>query len=899
MRFFTYILLVVGCSLLFAQTKGDYFMSHYAPESDNVDFSIFDVTTDLNGLLWVSSNYGLYTYDGREWDFYETPTAAVSLVVSTENIIYVGGVGEVGKIDFSNKQFGYQVVFENDSLSDIYLQAVSDEKGVYFAGSKSVIKISEEGVEERMGDFVSLYQTYKKPYINTSDTTFLLEPFMRPAPEHGRISFSFRKDQKEAVFTFDGDLKINGVKVLHNDLIRRLDFYPSSGVFVNDTLFVLSSLDKGALFLNTRDTSYHKTIDYYSGLPDNEIYAMHVDDESGVWLAHEFGLSRVMPLFPATTYSNLPGLRGNLLSVKSIENRLWVTTSLGVYYYNQDTTYKTKVFYEKKREVQQVKRPAPKPEETSSEKNDNGFLGGLFNKQKRAEEDRKGKPVKGFFKDLSKDLEDIFAADGEIDKIVGKKNSKVEYVRKEEKIPVKISNEFSHIPGANGKFFDVFKYKGRMIAVANSGIYEITKEKSSQVVDEAIRDVEVTRSGQILLYTYTEELALYELDGDVWYELWRQSLNDALLNIYCNEKNELWLLGSEKLYQTAFTDSLMMIVDMFDVSNQHLDQFSMIETEGDSLWYVSKEGFFYFQEDSGNFVEDEKRSKIVNPVQTTMKDAQGHIWIFDGDKWYEFDSRGKIGEFEYLSLFPDIRYLTRKGEGQRYWIITDDNLLFSYDIDEAVNLDTQNKLFVKKVQSRINDYESARQFTLSYDENYLSVNISNPDFTGLLKPQYQYRLSGLNKEWSEWTNNNIIDFSYLPPGAYSLEVRTRDNFGRSSDYQLLSFNVETPYWQRPWFYALQVIFFMSLIFMSSRLNQSNSSNRLLSGGLTIITIVLFIEFLQSVIGSYINIKSSPVIDFAVDAAIALMIFPLERFLRAFIKAGGNIFKLKKVMLDEG
>ena len=110
-------------------------------------------------------------------------------------------------------------------------------------------------------------------------------------------------------------------------------------------------------------------------------------------------------------------------------------------------------------------------------------------------------------------------------------------------------------------------------------------------------------------------------------------------------------------------------------------------------------------------------------------------------------------------------------------------------------------------------------------------------------------------------------------------------FGRLEEASLLDFSVKSPYWQRPWFYALQIIFFGALVIVSSRLNQSKTQNRLISGGLSVLTLILIIEFIQSAVGSFLNVQSTPVVDFLIDAFVALLIFPLEKFLREFLSKG--------------
>ena len=206
------------------------------------------------------------------------------------------------------------------------------------------------------------------------------------------------------------------------------------------------------------------------------------------------------------------------------------------------------------------------------------------------------------------------------------------------------------------------------------------------------------------------------------------------------------------------------------------------------------------------------------------------------------------------------------------------------DPDQKNNLGFFN-LFVRKVSNEKGAIDQDEKFTLNYDENFLNIQLSKPDFLGLLNPEFQYKLNGLNKEWSEWTKSKTIDFSFLPQGSYELLVRSRDTFGRMEESSALSFKVKPPYWQTPWFYAIQMIFFGSLVLLSTRLNQNNSTNRFLSGALTILTLVLIIEFLQSAISSYLVVKSTPVVDFLFDALVAFMIFPRERILRELMTKG--------------
>ena len=91
-----------------------------------------------------------------------------------------------------------------------------------------------------------------------------------------------------------------------------------------------------------------------------------------------------------------------------------------------------------------------------------------------------------------------------------------------------------------------------------------------------------------------------------------------------------------------------------------------------------------------------------------------------------------------------------------------------------------------------------------------------------------------------------------------------------------------PYWKQPWFYASEFVVFGILVFLSLKLGAANARYRYLSRLLSLLTIILLIQFIQTVVASQITIKSSPVIDFFIQVFIALLILPIESYLRKFM-----------------
>ncbi|MBI2512367.1 MAG: histidine kinase [Opitutae bacterium] len=62
--------------------------------------------------------------------------------------------------------------------------------------------------------------------------------------------------------------------------------------------------------------------------------------------------------------------------------------------------------------------------------------------------------------------------------------------------------------------------------------------------------------------------------------------------------------------------------------------------------------------------------------------------------------------------------------------------------------------------------------------------------------EYQSRLTGLDDNWSPWSEERKRTFTNLDPGRYRYEVRARDNDGQLTPVASLAFTLLPPWWQR-------------------------------------------------------------------------------------------------------
>jgi hypothetical protein len=269
--------------------------------------------------------------------------------------------------------------------------------------------------------------------------------------------------------------------------------------------------------------------------------------------------------------------------------------------------------------------------------------------------------------------------------------------------------------------------------------------------------------------------------------------------------------------------------------------------------------------------------------------SAGYFWFHDGHRWRTVDPRMQAAlKLEWLSLFQNLRYIAPSDKSDELWIITATNDLYKFSPKSAAPGKVNYPLFLKEVRGRQNKFPPSRTVRISQLESTVQFEFVQPDYLGMHAIEYRYLIRGLSKDWTSWSSdNNIVNFSFLPTGSYKLEIQTRDLMGKISKVEQIDLEVEPPYWKRWWFYLLEMVFFGTLVFLAIRLSDGNAKYRVVSQVLSLLTVIMLIQLVQTIVSAYITLKATPVLDFFMQVAIALMVLPLENMLRKFILREGS------------
>ena len=94
-----------------------------------------------------------------------------------------------------------------------------------------------------------------------------------------------------------------------------------------------------------------------------------------------------------------------------------------------------------------------------------------------------------------------------------------------------------------------------------------------------------------------------------------------------------------------------------------------------------------------------------------------------------------------------------------------------------------------------------------YEFHYSALSFVAPE-----KMQFSYRLAGWDKDWEPAGNKRMAEYSYIPPGKYTFQVRACNSdgiwneTGASLDLEILPY-----FWQTWWFHSLTALFAVALV----------------------------------------------------------------------------------------
>jgi ligand-binding sensor domain-containing protein/serine phosphatase RsbU (regulator of sigma subunit) len=323
------------------------------------------------------------------------------------------------------------------------------------------------------------------------------------------------------------------------------------------------------------------------------------------------------------------------------------------------------------------------------------------------------------------------------------------------------------------------------------------------------------------LLSFNVSCLLEDVDGDIWVTsnegVWKlNSKTGYVNNEYAIFKNiqtiakdwngNMWL-GSSDVGAIILKNKLK--ARYFE--NANANTFEKVSTkQGISSNCVNS---ILFQDDatlfiSNNGINELKIDKYLNKIKEIKSynkgqgfasyDNKPNTTVFDDEQFIW------IGSVEGLTQYKHINEIETISSQKQASVFINTILIENKPIDW-----TDQSLFTTGDYSDIsfegfyNWYKVPNNLTLDYRHNSIQFNLNTDNIAEQKLMNFNYKLIGYDKDWIQLFNFNEITYRNLPPGDYSLVIKTSisNDFSNSKEYTY-RFSVTPPFWKTTMFYAI-------------------------------------------------------------------------------------------------
>lgn len=885
------ILIFQLISFSLAAQSGNYFLSHHTPDDESLDYLTFDIAQTERGVIYFANKSGVVEFDGRNWSVIDSPGAIYTLSIANGNDLYAGGLTGFGRLSLNDDNIlSFEVLSVKENAKNIFRSKATADH-VYFLNEQNLFgfNLNTQNVDIQIANdngesFTNLFELDGSIFISYSNSTLrkiegnkLVEASI-PFLEGDELLFANKLlgTSKYLIGTLSGKLFSHEANISSEIVVAEADYLDTNvmigGRWVNENMIAIGTLSGGVVFLNPVTGNVEQIINYYTGLPDNEVFALMTDRNQGVWVAHDYGFTRIAPYLPFRSFNHYPGLSGNLLSAYSEDSLVYVGTSVGLYKLNREEIYEEETYFVtrlKKTQSADTKETIEEDEKEERKKSRKGLFGFLKRNKNQEEE---------------KEPEIIPEKKETVKKIVEKKTRTVLKA---------LDFAYKKVEGIEGKVTQLMKVEGKLLASGVAGVFEVNELKANEILGTPVRTVFYSSTlKQTLVSTYNDRVrSIKWLDG-AWQETFLfDSLRAYVGNIFEDHVQNIWLCGRADVVKVELIDEKISSISSVPFTTPVMDE-AMGFALGTEV-FVAASGTFH----KYDVIRHEFSKYDSLPGPRKYFTSVGTFWYNDGHRWRTVDQKLRNNlRLEWLGLFPDIRSLSMADNGNGLWLITSTNELYKFAKSDYNEISNNYPLFLREVRGPGSKLTPGTRLVVDEEESALSFEFIQPEYTNALAIEYQYMIEGISKNWSEWSvTNNVVNFPFLTQGKYRLRIKSRDLFGQESELQAIDFTVIPPYWKRTWFYALEFVFFAMLVMISLKLSAANRKYRHISQLLSILTVIMLIQLVQNTVESYISVQTTPVTDFFIQVFIALLILPLEYGMRrVMVEVSEGKYDLKKL-----
>lgn len=795
-------LVVVMFSTLLVSGQ-DYYFKHYDADDGLSRNTVFTTLLSEKGFLWIGTKDGLNRFDGHRFKVFqndsENPNSIGDNFIESlheyDGKLWIGTNNGLFAYDDSNDSFKLVNTASTSLIRDI---EHDDNGNLWYISGYTLFKYelatskissydtktffyAEELTRTQDGSIWAAYQNRLFKYVKDSDTFEIIEIEQRSSNPSLKISKLYVLDantlllgtENQGVIAFD--IPTQKTKTLLNDQLFVRDFLLKG----TDDLWIAA---ESGLYIynlkNGRVQHLQKDLGNPYSLSNNAIYSLTLDNENGVWVGTYFA---------------------------------------GLSYYPQHTI--------------QFKKYFPQPDSNSisgnavreirSDKFGNFWVGtedaGLNRLNRQTGAFESFGPLQGGYGLSHYNIHALLPRGDELWIGTFEHGLDVMDIKSSRIIKHYGKGEANNIP--NNFILSLYENKANeLLAVTSSGIHSYDSKNDDFIAHEA----------------FPEGVFFTSILEDGENRLWAGSYGNGLFS-YNPETNLKTIYKHE--------DDIASSISSNSINGLFQD------SEG-NIWVCTKEGLNKYRKETDDFIKYAvKQGFPSNVFYAVLEDDKKHLWISTSKGLVDFEP-----STEQLNVYTKAHGLLSEQFNYSSAYRSEDGTMYFGSIGGMVSFNpgTAFKKQAYKPPLYMTDLQVNTGEALTYDTDILSGKSIGDMSNVLLKPnqssfsvefaalsytapeitEYWYNMEGLTDDWIYLENVPKVSFTALGHGEYSLNVKSKNVHGITSEINTpLEIEVLPVFWRSNLAYFLYtaiLLFLGYLIFQYFHIKAKARNYRIIS-----------------------------------------------------------------------
>lgn len=780
---------------------GHPLVRNFTPEEYNGVEQNWAIIQDDRGVMYFANNdKGILEFDGVTWRSIPVEKNAIvrSFAKDDKGTIYVGTVGDFGYLA-PNKTNGlleyksllglFKDTIAKTKFTDIYKTYYYKNK-IYFCSCQYIIIYDGESLRSIFLGDQAKYSNFWSFVVNNHmyiGSYFKgLREFQSDSSIQLAIGGSFYKEKSiysmiplmdskvlmvttAGLFVYNQETGESNYFTEKNSYINTLigNSLLSCGININNNLIGIGTVYTEQPTFLTIDKSGKplEMVNKEVGIQDNFVYSLYQNPNSSLWLAQDLGISKAEVSSAFHRFDERNGIKGVILDVVRFKGKLYVATTMGAFYLENDNFGFPRF------------KPVKDLEATTQ-----AFL--IFKSPTTNKEILLAGARPGFY-EITNDLA---------------KQINLEFKVSCWSLTQAKTNPSRVYIGMDGGLTYI-DYKNNSWTTASY----IRKND----IKDAIKFVREDSKG--FLWASTDLNGVIQIkDNGQTQELKRFGAKEGLPN---SSNIEVYNIGDSLI---ASTNSGLYVFDRNSNQFNTIDLFKGIDLSlGKGIHKMVRipQGFAFtrYKDVTSSFVETVQKDSTgsLKNISTPFKylpnkwinaiwaDPDGTLWFGIQKELYSYNPKVKRDyKLPYNAL---VRKVTSK----------EDTVLFN---GAYYQTDADNKLTVSLKQNPDQIHKFPYRF------NKLVFEFSATFYEKEEETQFSYFLEGSDETWSIWSKEAKATYTNLREGNYTFKVKARNIYGTESTIAEYKFSIAPPWYRTIFAWVFYAILFIFLIWVLVRWN---------------------------------------------------------------------------------